>query len=74
MKTKKDFLHSIGYLNCTGDHVGLDLLLILAHARLPSCQNYWPLVLLLSEIMLLSVVRGSVRGPVEVFLVNKKFM
>ena len=26
------FLHSVGYLNCTTNHIRLDLLLILAHA------------------------------------------
>ena len=39
MKTKRDFLHSIGYLNCTKKHIRLDLLLILAHARLPNYQK-----------------------------------
>ena len=33
------FLHSIGYLNCTKYHIRLDLLLILAHVRLPNYQN-----------------------------------
>ena len=39
MKTKRDFLHSTGYLNCT-KHIRLDLLLILALARLLNYQNY----------------------------------
>ena len=39
MKTKRDFLHSIGYLNCTKKHIRLDLLLILAHARLDYCKR-----------------------------------
>ena len=39
MKTKRGFLHSIGYLNCTNNHLRLDLLLILAHARLPNYQK-----------------------------------
>ena len=34
MKTKRGFLHSIGYLNCTKNHIRFDLLLILAHVRL----------------------------------------
>ena len=40
MKTKRGFLHSIGYLNCTKNHIRLDLLLILAHVRLPNYQNF----------------------------------
>ena len=39
MKTKRDFLHSIGYLNCTQNNINLDLLLIPAHARLPNYLN-----------------------------------
>ena len=39
IKTKRGFLHSIGYLNCTKKDIGLDLLLILAHVRLPNYQN-----------------------------------
>ena len=59
MKTKRDFLHSIGYLNYTKNHIRLDLLLILAHARLPNYQNCLPLVLLLSKIMLLNIVKKN---------------
>ena len=36
--TKRGFLHSIGYLNCT-NNIRLELLLILAHARLPNYQK-----------------------------------
>ena len=39
VKTKRDFLQSIGYLNCTNNPIRLDLLLILAHARIPNYQN-----------------------------------
>ena len=39
MKTNRSFLHYIGYLNCTNNHIRHDLLLILAHARLPNYQN-----------------------------------
>ena len=39
MKTKRDFLHCIGYLNCANNHISLDLLLIPAHARLPNYLN-----------------------------------
>ena len=39
LKTKRGFLHSIGYLNCTKNHIRLDLLLILAHVRLPNYQT-----------------------------------
>ena len=39
MRTKRGFLHSIGYQNCIKKHIRLDLLLILAHARLPNYQN-----------------------------------
>ena len=49
MKTKRGFLHSIGYLNCTKNHIRLELLLILAHVRLPNYQNCKPLVKLLSK-------------------------
>ena len=38
-KTKRDFLHSIAYLNCINNHISLDLLLISAHARLPNYLN-----------------------------------
>ena len=39
MRTKRGCLHTNGYLNCTRNHLRLDLLLILAHARLPNYQN-----------------------------------
>ena len=39
MKTKRSFLHSIGYLNYTNNHIRHDLLLILTHARLPKYQK-----------------------------------
>ena len=66
MKTKRDFLHSIGYLNYTKNHKRLDLLLILSHARLPNYQNCLPFVLLLSNIMLLNIVKKSMKGPVKI--------
>ena len=66
MKTKGDFLHFIGYLNCTKNHTRLDLLLILAHARLPNYQNCYSLVLLLSKIVLLNIVKKSMKGPVKI--------
>ena len=72
MKTKRDFLHSIGYLNCIKNHIRLDLLLILAHARLPNYQNCQPLVLLLSKIMLLNIVKKSMIGPVKIFFDQSK--
>ena len=40
MKTKVVFLHSIGYLTCIQNHIRLDSLLILAHARLPNYLSY----------------------------------
>ena len=43
-----------------------DLLLILAHARLPNNQNSLRLVLLLSKTMLLNIVKKSMKGPVKV--------
>ena len=39
MGTKRGFLHSVGCLGCAEGHIGLDLLLILAHERLPGCQG-----------------------------------
>ena len=57
MKIKRDFLHSIGYLNCTNNHISIDLLLIPAHARLPNYLNYKPVALLLSKIKLLNAVK-----------------
>ena len=65
MKTKRDFLHSISYLNCTNNHIGLDLLLIPAHARLPNYLNCYPLASLLSKNMLLNTVKKSMKGPVK---------
>ena len=34
MKTKREFIHSIGYLNCTNNHIRPDYLLILATTKL----------------------------------------
>ena len=48
------------------NHIRLDVLLILAHARLPNYQNCSPLVLLLSKIMLLNIVKKSMKGPVKI--------
>ena len=72
MKTKRDFLHSIGYLNCTENHIKLDLMLILAHARLLNYQNYYTLVLLLSKTMLLNIVKKSMKRPVKIFFGQSK--
>ena len=72
MKTKRDFLHSTGYLNCIQNRIRLDLLLILAHARLPNYQNCLPLALLLSKIMLLDIVKKSMKGPVKIFFGQSK--
>ena len=72
MKTKRDFLHSIGYLNCTNNHISRDLLLIPAHARIPKYLNCKPLALLLSKIMLLNAVKKSLKGPVKIFFGQSK--
>ena len=39
MKTKGGFLHSIGYLNYTNNHIRFDLLLILPRSRLPNYKK-----------------------------------
>ena len=62
MKTKRGFLHSFGYLNCTSNHISLDLLLILVHARLLNYLNCQPIALLLSKIMLVNTVKKSMKG------------
>ena len=67
MKTKRDFLHSIGYRNCTKNHIRLDLLLILAHARLPNYQKLLTSCLTTIKIMLLTIVKKSMKGPVKIF-------
>ena len=66
MKAKRGFLHSIGYLNCTKNHIRLDLLLTLAHVRLPNYQTCYPLVLLLPKNKLLNIVKKSMKGPVRI--------
>ena len=54
------------------NHIRFDLLIILAHARLPNYQNYLPLVLLLSKTMLLNIVKISMNGPIKIFFGQSK--
>ena len=72
MKTKRGFLHSIGYLNYANNHIRLDLLLILAHARLLNYQNWYSLALLLSKTTLLNIVKTSMKGSVKIFFGQSK--
>ena len=39
IKTKRGFLHSVGHINCTNNHITLDLLLLPANARLQIYLN-----------------------------------
>ena len=74
MKTKRGFLHFIGYLNCTNNHIRLDLLLILARARLPTKLSKLLIscVTKIKKNVLKIILKKSMKGPVKIFFGQSK--
>ena len=71
MKTKRDFSHSIGYLNCTKTYKARFI------ANSSSCTNTELSKLLTSclttiKIMLLNIMKKSMKGPVKIYFGQSK--
>ena len=64
MRTKRDFLHSIGYLNCKKKPYKARFI---ANSSSCTTTELSKLLTSLSKNMLLNIVKKSIKGPVKIF-------